>query len=109
MKRYIVASRKIPRVGNKKIKDWYMKKYPTDGVGEELNPDSTFNDLIRYLDFGLDVYDCLGSNVDSIVRERVFSELANKMQVDYMYIYNLWLNDGYSDEFESSMKEQGYI
>ena len=108
MKKYISASRKIPRVGTKKIRDWYIKKYPTDDLGLDIDPKATFNDLLLYLDFGLDVYDCLGVG-DSVIRERCFSELARMMHVDYMYIYNLWLNDGYSDKFESSMKEQGYI
>lgn len=100
MKKYISATRKIPRVGNRKVKDWYVKKYPTDTLGLDIDPEVTFNNLIVCLDFGEDVYDCLGVG-DSIIRERCFAELARLMKVDYDYIYDLWLSDhGYTYKFE---------
>jgi len=73
-----------------KIKDWYIKEYPTDELGAEINNDITFYDLFVVLDTYKDVYEAL--NVfDSIVRERVFSKLAEIMNVDYNYIYEQWL------------------
>lgn len=93
MKKYISASRKIPRVGNKRVRDWYIKTYPTDDLGQEIDPEYTFNDLLMDLDFGLDIYSCLGVG-DSVIRERCFQKLANMMKVDYDYIYNLWINKG---------------
>ena len=32
------------------IKDWYIKTYPTDEVGEELNRSATFYDLFEALE-----------------------------------------------------------
>ena len=73
-----------------KIKEWYIKEYPTDELGVEIDNDITFEDLFVVLDTYKDVYEAL--NVwDSIVRERVFSKLAEIMKVDYDYIYEQWL------------------
>lgn len=69
------------------IKNWYKSEFPTDELAEEINPNATFEELkvnIPNVYNYLDVY-------DSIVRERVFSELANRMNVDYDVIYNKWL------------------
>lgn len=73
------------------IKEWYIREYPTDELGEEMNEKITFEDLFYVLDNRKSVYDNLGA-FDSIIRERVFSKLAEIMQVDYDYIYNQWLN-----------------
>lgn len=73
-----------------KIKEWYVKEYPTDELGVELNNEITFYDLFVVLDNYKSVYEAL--NVwDSIIRERVFDKLAEIMQVDYEYIYKQWL------------------
>ena len=73
-----------------RIKEWYIKEYPTDELGVEIDNEITFEDLFVVLDTYKDVYEAL--NVwDSIVRERVFSKLAEIMNVDYDYIYEQWL------------------
>lgn len=73
-----------------KIKEWYVKEYPTDELGVELDNEITFYDLFVVLDNYKDVYKAL--NVwDSIVRERVFGKLAEIMQVDYDCIYTQWM------------------
>lgn len=72
------------------IKEWYMSAFPTDELGCELNDSSTFAHLLTALDNGQDVYDVLGVG-DSIIRERVFRQLSEMMNVDYSYIYNKWL------------------
>ena len=73
-----------------KIKDWYIKEYPTDELGVEINNKITFNDLFIVLDTYKDVYEALGV-WDSIVRERVFDKLSKIMNVDYDYIFSQWL------------------
>lgn len=73
-----------------KIKEWYMKEYPTDELGVELDESITFYDLFVVLDTYRDVYKALGVG-DSIVRERAFSELAKIMNVDYDYVFEQWL------------------
>lgn len=73
-----------------KIKEWYIKVYPDDELGVEINNEITFYDLFIVLDTYKDVYEAL--NVwDSIVRERVFGRLAELMHVDYDYVYEQWL------------------
>lgn len=71
-----------------KIKEWYMKEYPTDELGAEINNEITFEDLFVALD--KDVYEVLGVG-DSIVRERCFEKLAEIMNVAYEDIYYKWL------------------
>ena len=76
---------------NTNIKEWYMKEYPDDEVGATLNDDITFEGLFETLDSYGDVYEYLGGQADSVVRERCFAKLAEIMQVDYSYIYEQWL------------------
>lgn len=75
---------------NTKIKEWYLTEYPDDELGVEMNKNVTFYDLFVVLDTYKSVYDSLGV-WDSIIRERVFSKLAEVMRVDYGYIYDQWL------------------
>lgn len=72
------------------VKEWYCTTYPTDDLGEEIRDDITFEDVFDCLDRYMDIYDCLGV-WDSIVRERVFTRLAEIMEVDYEYIYDQWM------------------
>jgi len=70
------------------IKKWYIKNYPSDELGKDINPKVTFKELKENLH---NVYEYL--NVyDSLVRERIFTELSKRMNVDYDIIYNKWLN-----------------
>lgn len=73
-----------------KIKEWYIKKYPTDELGVKIDNEITFEDLFIVLDAYKDVYEALGVG-DSIIRERAFSKLAEIMNVNYDYIYEQWL------------------
>ena len=75
---------------NDLVKDWYKSEYPSDELGDEINPSITFNDVFEALDNYKDIYKLLGVG-DSIVRERVFDELADIMGVDYDYIFDQWL------------------
>ena len=43
------------------------------------------------LDAYEDVYVYLGEGIDSVIRERIFQELADIAEVDYEYIYDQWL------------------
>ena len=68
------------------IKNYYLKTYPTDELGIEINPSATFEGLFYTLDNYGDVYDYIGVN-DSIVRERCFEKLSEIMKCDYNEIY----------------------
>lgn len=75
------------------IKEFYLNEYPTDELGNEINKDATFVGLLWMLQTKpRDVYDFLGV-FDSIVRERVFEELANQLRLSYTTIYEMWLNN----------------
>ena len=73
------------------IKEFYLNTYPTDELGVELDNKATFAGLVTILFGDMDVYDYIGV-YDSLVRERLFSELANQINKSYDYVYNLWLN-----------------
>ena len=82
------------------IKEFYLKKYPTDELGVEINENATFVGLVNTLHEGGEVYDYFGVG-DSLVRERLFEELSNQLNKDYDYVYNLWLKDvDYRNEVE---------
>jgi hypothetical protein len=72
------------------IRTWYITAYPTDDVGPTLNPTTTFADLWQAIKDGVCVYATLGGDADSVVRERVFAQLAALLGTDYDRIYTLW-------------------
>jgi hypothetical protein len=74
------------------IREFYVKNYPTDDMGKGINPTATFAGLLNQLIVGGDVYKYL-SVYDSIIRERLFEGLAEELEVEYEYVYNLWLNN----------------
>ena len=74
------------------VKIWYMKEYPTDNLGVTMNDNVTFADVLETLKKHEDVYELLGDEVDTVIRERVFEELADLMSVDYDFIYDMWLH-----------------
>jgi hypothetical protein len=73
------------------IKEYYMNKYPQDELGVELNENATFVGLLNCLYEGNDVYEYIGEG-DSIIRERLFENLALLTNKEYSYIYDLWLS-----------------
>ena len=72
------------------IKEFYLENYPSDDMGNEINENSSFVGLLHILHTKRDVYDFLGAH-DSIVRERVFEELAKQLRLSYTTIYEMWL------------------
>lgn len=72
------------------VKEWYIKEYSTDDLGQEINEEITFYDIFYALDRYNDIYEVLGVE-DSAIRERVFRKLADIMKVEYNYIYEQWL------------------
>lgn len=76
-----------------RVKDWYIKNYPDDDLGNELDGNISFARVLKSLEDEEDVYDVIGV-VDSVVRERLFQRLAEILNVDYDAIYNTWLDGG---------------
>jgi hypothetical protein len=73
-----------------KLREFYLNNYPTDDLGVEINENANFVGLINELHLSGDVYQYIGVG-DSIIRERLFEQLAESLQTSYDYIYNLWL------------------
>lgn len=74
------------------IKEWYQVTYPDDDMGEDIIPNTDWRTLWLALLSGQDIYDIIGVS-DSVVRERIFQELADTMGVDYNVVYYVWLDD----------------
>jgi hypothetical protein len=72
------------------IREFYVKNYPTDDMGNGINPQATFDGLWNVLKTYGDVYEYLYV-YDSIIRERLFEKLSIDKDVDYDVIYNQWL------------------
>lgn len=69
------------------IRTWYKSNFATDELGDSINPKANFKSLAKNFD---DVYKYLGV-CDSVVRERVFQELSERMHVYYDVIYDFWV------------------
>lgn len=82
-----------PGVMQGSVKDWYCKNYSDDVLGEDLPETLTFKRFYQGMEAKQDVYEMLGGAGDSVVRERIFTELAKRKGVDYDVIYDLWLNE----------------
>lgn len=77
---------------NELIKEFYAKTYPTDDMVDEMDNSITFQQLLNELikGNGYNIYEIIGVD-DSLIRERVFLRLSEIMNIEYEYIYNLWL------------------
>jgi hypothetical protein len=75
----------------KNVRDWYMDKYSDDELAQEINPKITFNDIREIIDAKKDIYDFLNV-ADSLIRQRIFAELANLLGVRYEVVYEAWLD-----------------
>lgn len=80
--------------GYRNLKDFYTKNYPTDGAADMLYDNTTFGGLLWTIVKGNDVYKYMGVG-DSIVRERLFSRLAQFLNKDYNYVYKIWMDGLY--------------
>jgi len=79
-----------------RLKDYYERNFPWDELGADMRTEPTFHDLLETLETGKSVYKLIGFG-DSIVRERLFEALANKLNKEYADIYNLWIEHYWED------------
>lgn len=84
------------------VRKTYMKFYPSDELGLEIESRLTFKSIYDRMKHGQDFYDIVGVG-DSIIRERIFEMLANVYGVNYNHIYNMWL--GVNESFKKSVSE----
>lgn len=76
---------------NEIIKSWYKKNHPSDEAVEDLRDQITFSELFVCLVDRKDMYELMGENIDSVIRERLFEGLATAMNYTYDNIHNLWM------------------
>jgi hypothetical protein len=73
------------------VREFYVSKYPTDDMGDGINPQATFDGLVHALSNCQDVYEYLYV-YDSIIRERLFEKLSLILNCEYEVIYQQWLS-----------------
>jgi fatty acid/phospholipid biosynthesis enzyme len=73
------------------VREFYVKNYPADDMGADINPNATFDGLVHALSNCQDVYEYLYV-YDSIIRERLFEKLSLILNCEYMVVYNQWLS-----------------
>ena len=110
---------------NDEIRSWYLKTYSSDDLGEYIQKGITFKDLLKYLVSAeyadIDSEEELGDficdsdmNFDSVVRERIFEELAELLNCDYDEIYNAWLRfpnnlEDIADKVNNKLEESNKV
>lgn len=88
-----VSSPAVPSCNSNYLRVWYASAFPEDDLGKSIAPRATFDGLRKVLlghHDGKDVYEYIGVG-DSIIRERLFDELARRLGTSYDYVFNLWL------------------
>lgn len=75
----------IKKPNTTNVKKWYVENYPQDDLGQEINPLTTMGEIYAQ---PWRVYDLTIG--DSLIRERIFQELAKRHNVDYDLIYYAW-------------------
>lgn len=97
MRRHLpeVIDRAVAQAGilpvNCTVRDWYMHAFPEDELGSRISPELTFDAALEAVPRGSGFYDALGVG-DSVVRERVFEELADRNGLTYEDVYEAWLD-----------------
>ena len=74
-----------------KLRTWYVDAFPNDELGYEINEEATFDDLLKAINDGADVYEVIGVK-DSVVRERLFDKLSDITGISYDDLYEKWYN-----------------
>jgi hypothetical protein len=72
------------------IKAWYKSNYPEDNLGNEINNDATFVGFNEDINI-MNAYHYIGV-FDSLVRERIFAEISERIKIPYEVIYKKWLS-----------------
>lgn len=71
------------------IRDWYIKNYPEDREGKNIKHVG-FRETYQGMKKGEDFYKKIGVQ-DSVIRERVFNQMAKENKTSYNNIYKTWM------------------
>jgi hypothetical protein len=85
----VFDNRKLSDAKRINVRNWYMKTFPTDELGVDIDKRISLLDVYEKLSKGVDAYKIIGVN-DSVVRERIFEKLSKVLGLDYDVIYNMW-------------------
>ena len=90
-------SKKLPQYFSKyrkeKVRDWYMLMFPSDELGERIDPKLTFGKVFDGINDGIDMYAMTGVS-DSLVRERIEERVVNMLYLDDTIATCLQLQEG---------------
>ena len=75
-----------------KVRDAYIRKFPDDELGLEINPRVTFKGVWNAMQNGVDFYGIISVG-DSLIRERIFAMMSEKLHIPYDDIYDLWISN----------------
>lgn len=75
-----------------KVRDAYIKNFPDDELGLEINPRVTFKGVWNAMQNGVDFYGIISVG-DSLIRERIFAMMSEKLHIPYDDIYDLWISN----------------
>lgn len=75
-----------------KVRDAYVKNFPDDELGLEINPRVTFKGVWSAMQNGEDFYGIISVG-DSLIRERIFAMMSEKLHIPYDDIYDLWISN----------------
>lgn len=73
------------------VRKWCLSNF-NDELDNEIKANVTFADVLACLELGGEIYDLLDV-YDSIVREGVFKGLAQALNKDYSFVYDLWMSN----------------
>ncbi len=80
----------MPSPMTESVGAWYRGQYPDDDMPVTFAPFYVLVDALNAAKDDGSPYEALGIS-DSVVRERVFEELAKRLHVDYGDVYQKWL------------------
>lgn len=72
------------------VRTWYKDHYPNDPKGDDLEGQLSWAVMLERMRNKENLYSIIGVS-DSVVRERLFSHLAELMLVPYEVICRIWL------------------
>ena len=75
---------------NDSVKLWYKSNYPEDDWAfDEIDESISFLDIANQMNNGEDFYEIIGV-ADSMVRERIFTEMADVFDLTFEDVYEAW-------------------
>ena len=75
------------------VKDWYITRFPYDKDIASGITDVSFDDFFKMLNQNDTHFTYPMMANDSIVRERIFSQLSKMYNIEYKDVYNIWAQD----------------